>query len=112
MDKKLAASLGLSAFLIVFFALILGMLNFSGKDLSLHQKEKRPLLGAVYMTLNNPFYQVIDNEIRSRIDGHNFVLLSRNPALNPESREFDTSKRKKHLSALVNIAVSLSNFSF
>ena len=27
-------------------------------------------------------------------------------------REFDTSKRKKHLSALVNIAVSLSNFSF
>lgn len=86
MDKKLAASLGLSAFLIVFFALILGMLNFSGKDLSLHQKEKRPLLGAVYMTLNNPFYQVIDNEIRSRIDGHNFVLLSRNPALNPESQ--------------------------
>ena len=86
MDKKLAASLGLSAFLIVFFALILWMLNFSGKDLSLHQKEKRPLLGAVYMTLNNPFYQVIDNEIRSRIDGHNFVLLSRNPALNPESQ--------------------------
>ena len=28
------------------------------------------------------------------------------------TREFDTSKRKKHLSALVNIAVSLSNFSF
>ena len=28
------------------------------------------------------------------------------------AREFDTSKRKKHLSALVNIAVSLSNFSF
>ena len=38
MDKKLAASLGLSTFLIVFFALILGMLNFSGNDLSLHQK--------------------------------------------------------------------------
>lgn len=27
-------------------------------------------------------------------------------------REFDTSKRKKHLSTLVNYAASLSNFSF
>ena len=62
------------------------MLKFAGQDLSLHQKEKRPLLGAIYMTLNNPFYQVIDNEIRSRIDEHNFVLLSRNPALNPDSQ--------------------------
>lgn len=86
MNKSFAAALGLAGFLIVFFAILLGLLNFAGRDLSLHQKEKRPVLGAVYMTLNNPFYQVIDSEIRSYADKDNFVLLSRNPALNSDSQ--------------------------
>lgn len=86
MNKSFAAALGLTGFLLVFFAILLGLLTFTGRDLSLHQKEKRPVLGAVYMTLNNPFYQVIDNEIRSDVDKHNFVLLSRNPALNSQSQ--------------------------
>ena len=85
MNKNVITA-GLIIFLFIFFATLMGMLKFAGQDLSLHQKEKRPLLGAIYMTLNNPFYQVIDNEIRSRIDEHNFVLLSRNPALNPDSQ--------------------------
>lgn len=50
MNKSFAAALGLTGFLLVFFAILLGLLTFTGRDLSLHQKEKRHVLGAVYMT--------------------------------------------------------------
>ena len=33
------------------------------------------------MTLNNPFYEVIDEEIRTVVENHGDVLISRNPAL-------------------------------
>ena len=58
--------------------------HFIQTDYSLRQNEHRRKLGAVYMTLNNPFYEVIDEEIRTVVENHGDVLISRDPALSVE----------------------------
>ena len=65
----------------------LALLVLPQKDLSLHQNEKKTIFGAVYMTLNNPFYQIIDTEMRSLIEANNGILLTRNPSLNAERQQ-------------------------
>lgn len=71
----------------VIFAVGLSLLVFAQKDLSLHQNEKKTIFGGVYMTLNNPFYQIIDTEMRSLIEANNGILLTRNPSLNAERQQ-------------------------
>ena len=61
--------------------LLLSLLHVSKGDLSARQNEHRRKLGAVYMTLNNPFYEVVDEEIRTVVENHGDVLISRDPAL-------------------------------
>lgn len=53
-------------------------------DYSIRQNEHRRKFGAVYMTLNNPFYEVVDEEIRANVENHGDILLSRDPALSVE----------------------------
>ena len=74
--------------LIVIFATVIlaTFYNFAQKDYSLRQNEHRRKLGAVYMTLNNPFYEVIDEEIRTVVENHGDILISRNPALSVEKQ--------------------------
>ena len=57
-----------------------GFYHFIQTDYSLRQNEHRRKLGAVYMTLNNPFYEVIDEEIRTVVENHGDILISRDPA--------------------------------
>ena len=71
-------------FLTVLIAVPLlsaGLYHFVTTDYSLRQNEHRRKLGAVYMTLNNPFYEVIDEEIRTAVENHGDILISRDPAL-------------------------------
>lgn len=52
------------AFLMaIIICLALGTLNAPQRDLSAKQEEHQKRFGAVYMTLNNPFYEIIDEEI-------------------------------------------------
>jgi len=75
----------------VFWAITIGLVfisagfyHFVKTDYSLRQNEHRRKLGAVYMTLNNPFYEVIDEEIRTVVENHGDILISRDPALSVE----------------------------
>ena len=61
--------------------LLAGVLQLARTDLSARQNEHRRKMGAVYMTLNNPFYEIIDEEIRSAVENNGDILLSRDPAL-------------------------------
>lgn len=77
----------------IFLAVTIGLLfisvifsHFWKTDYSLRQNEHRRKLGAVYMTLNNPFYEVIDEEIRTVVENHGDVLISRDPALSVEKQ--------------------------
>ena len=56
-------------------------------DFSLRQAEHRRKFGAVYMTLNNPFYEIVDEEIRTEVEKRGDVLLSRDPVLSVERQE-------------------------
>lgn len=50
-------------------------------------QERRPYkFGATYMTMNNPFYEIIDNEIRSMVESRGDMLITRDPALNVEKQ--------------------------
>lgn len=60
--------------------------QFNQNDYSMRQNENRRKLGAVYMTLNNPFYEIIDEEIRATVENHGDILISRNPALSVEKQ--------------------------
>ena len=76
MTKKFlfVSTVGLLAFAIAFINLLLN-------DYSIRQNENRRKFGAVYMTLNNPFYSIIDEEIRTAVENHGGILISRDPAL-------------------------------
>ena len=60
--------------------------NLNKTDYSARQNEHRRKLGAVYMTLNNPFYEIIDEEIRTIVENHGDILISRNPALSVDKQ--------------------------
>lgn len=73
--------------LMVLMALalvVLGFMRLAWQDLSARQTEGRRKLGAVYMTLNNPFYEVVDEEIRTAVENRGDVLITRDPALSVE----------------------------
>ena len=71
---------------IIIVCLALGRLNAPQRDLSAKQEEHQKRFGAVYMTLNNPFYEIIDEEIRTEVEKHGDVLLSHDPALSVEKQ--------------------------
>lgn len=63
-------------------------------------RDGEPLkIGATYMTLNNPFFQVIDEEARAVIEAHGDWLITLDPAL-------DLEKQKEQIRYLIAQGVS------
>ena len=60
------------------------LLFFHSGDISANQTESRLIFGATYMTMNNPYYQVLDNQLRAEIEARGDVLLTRDAAMNQE----------------------------
>lgn len=81
--KHITLTIAFSA-LLLFCTILFAFYNLVKHDLSLQKNEQAPIMGAVYMTLNNPFYQIIDNDLRSRIEKNGGILLSRNPSLHAD----------------------------
>ena len=50
------------------------------------QDEKPLRIGATYMTMNNPFYSVIDEELRLMIESRGDILLTRDSALDQDKQ--------------------------
>ena len=65
---------------------VLGMIVFvSGKiDMSTNQKEKSHLIGASYMTMNNEFYEILNEQISHRAEAEGDRVILRDPALSVE----------------------------
>lgn len=53
-------------------------------DLSAEGNEGGRRIGAVYMTMNNPFYTIVDNRLLLKVDSMGDVLLTRDPELDQE----------------------------
>ncbi len=50
-------------------------------DFSLTQRENVHKFGATYMTMNNPFFEVINETIRATVESKGDILITRDPAL-------------------------------
>lgn len=55
-----------------------------GKMIAFHRAGRK--FGATYMTMNNPFYEIIDDEIRNTLEAKGDMLLTRDPALDVEKQ--------------------------
>ena len=62
------------------FLIFAGYLIFQ-PDLSTDQKEKSYLIGASYMTMNNEFYEILNEQISHRVEAEGDRLILRDPAL-------------------------------
>ena len=74
---------GILAALLPLTAVAFLLFVYSG-DISSSQTEKRVIFGATYMTMNNPYYQVLDDQLRAEIEARGDVLLTRDAAMNQE----------------------------
>lgn len=83
--NRLLRSVNWKWFIGVFAAgmavLLCIMLHISQND-----SEDNFRIGATYMTMNNPFYSVIDEELRLMIESRGDILLTRDPALDQEKQ--------------------------
>ena len=53
-------------------------------DFSLTQRESAHKFGATYITMNNPFFEVINGTIRATVESNGDILITRDPALDAE----------------------------
>ncbi len=60
------------------------LLYWSPNDLSARQTGKQRVFGATYMTMNNPYFQVLDTQIQGLLDLNGDVLLTRDAAMDQE----------------------------
>lgn len=63
---------------------VLYLLFLHPGDLSARRTENRRVFGATYMTMNNPYYQVLDNCLRSEIEAGGDILLTRDAAMDQD----------------------------
>jgi len=73
-------------FTVGFILINLKVLEKSGTDDSARQIENRKKFGATYMTTNNKFYEIINDEIRSVVESNGDILVTRDAALDKEKQ--------------------------
>ncbi|MEG0329915.1 MAG: sugar ABC transporter substrate-binding protein [Longicatena sp.] len=72
-------------FLITFMGI--SVFNKHSKTAFVYRKKEPIKIGATYMTLNNPFFRVIDDEIRNVVEANGDVLISLDPVLDLERQK-------------------------
>ena len=69
------------ALLAVSAALLIAGYSVLRPDISANQKEGARLIGASYMTMNNEFYEILNEQISHRVEAEGDRLILRDPAL-------------------------------
>jgi len=57
------------------------LLYWSPNDLSARQTGKQRMFGATYMTMNNPYFQMLDAQIQGLLEINGDVLITRDAAM-------------------------------
>lgn len=68
---------------LCFMLILLGLVVHFDKihDYSKTQNENAKKFGVSFMTLNNPFFDVINDSIRARVEANGDIIITRDPAL-------------------------------
>lgn len=69
-----------------FILINLKVLEKNGRDDSAKQIENRKKFGATYMTTNNRFYEIINDEIRSVVESNGDILVTRDADLDKDKQ--------------------------
>lgn len=87
----------------VFLYLPIGILlwaGFGGKDYSVNQKENSYRIGVSYMTMNNEFYKILNEEIVNRAEMEGDQVILRDPAL-------DAGRQIEQIDAMLAMGVDV-----
>ena len=74
------------------------LLYWSPADLSARQTGKQRVFGATYMTMNNPYFQMLDAQIQGLLEINGDVLLTRDAAM-------DQQRQNQEIQELVDAGV-------
>ena len=74
------------------------LLLLSPNDLSASQTGKQRVFGATYMTMNNPYFQMLDAQIQAHLEVRGDVLITRDAAM-------DQQRQNQEIQELVNAGV-------
>ena len=74
-------------FALMFVVAGLSLLSRYTSEQFIYRSKKPLKIGATYMTLNNPFFNVIDDEVRNVVEANGDVLISLDPALDLQKQK-------------------------
>lgn len=86
------------AVMMVPLLITIYLLFWSPSDLSARQTEDQKVFGATYMTMNNPYFQVLDTQIRAYVELRGDILLTRDGAM-------DQDRQNQEIQELVDAGV-------
>ena len=82
--RKRLAAFGSIAMVVTPLLITIYLLFWSPNDLSARQTGDQRVFGATYMTMNNPYFQVLDAQIQAHLELRGDVLLTRDAAMDQE----------------------------
>lgn len=90
----------LIALLVSVFVALLTMLGIYLHYKLVPYNENRVKIGATYMTMNNDFYKVLNNEVEKIVEENNDILYTRDPAL-------DVDKQMQQVESFIEKGVNI-----
>ena len=119
------AAFAATAMVVTPLLITIYLLFLSPNDLSASQTGKQRVFGATYMTMNNPYFQMLDAQIQALLELRGDILLTRDAAMDQERQnqeiqelvdagvcaifmtpvEWDTSKEGVRIAAAAGVPV-------
>ena len=96
--RKLFPSFAAVAMVVVPLLITVYLLYWSPNDLSARQTGKQRTFGATYMTMNNPYFQMLDAQIQALLELNGDMLLTRDAAM-------DQNRQNQEIQELVDAGV-------
>ena len=118
-------SVSVIAVVVMPLLITMYLLFWSSNDLSARQTGKQRTFGATYMTMNNPYFQMLDAQIQSHLELRGDLLITRDAAMDQQRQnqeiqdlvdagvcaifmtpvEWDTSKEGVQIAAAAGVPV-------
>ena len=96
--RRKIASFGAIILVMVPLLITVYLLYWSPNDPSARQTGKQRVFGATYMTMNNPYFQMLDAQIQGLLELNGDVLLTRDAAM-------DQNRQNQEIQELVDAGV-------
>lgn len=100
MDRNIRKVFIIFNFLLYLPLILLMAMGITGRDYSRNQRRNGYLIGASYMTMNNEFYKILNEEISSRAELEQDQMILRDPAL-------DADRQIEQIDAMIQMGIDV-----